>query len=181
MIQNEHGPRKLLFRRKEGLGMRRLFHSGLLKLLVLVGVSLLPGIGRAAMIKLSLEQLIAQADIIVQGIVVYQESAWNDQHTAIYTDVTLAVEGAVKGLPGLEVTFRVAGGIVGDIGMRTSNDPVFQVGEQVLVFLDTKGAMASVVGLRQGKYTVTGGTITRNGQTMAVDDFVSAIRAAAQK
>ncbi len=161
--------------------MKKPNRIGLMTLVVLAGVGLLSGLAAAAMIKLSLEQLTAEADAIVQGIVVYQESAWNAQHTAIYTDVTLAVEGAVKGLPGLEVTFRVAGGIVGGIGMRTSTDPVFHDGEQVLVFLDTKGAVASVVGLRQGKYTVTGGTITRNGQTMAVDDFVSAIRAAAQK
>ena len=161
--------------------MKKPNRIGLMTLVVLAGVGLLSGLAAAAMIKLSLEQLITRADMIVQGIVVYQESAWNEQHTAIYTDVTVGVEEAIKGLPGLEVTFQVAGGVVGDIGMRTSNDPGFHDGEQVLVFLDTKGAVASVVGLRQGKYTVTGGTITRNGQTMAVDDFVSAIRAAAQK
>ena len=89
------------------------------------------------MIKRSLEQLSQETDLILLGTVISQVSAWNDQHTAIHTDVTVAVEEAMKGSPGTEVTFRVAGGIVGDIGMRTSHSPVFQDGEQVIVFLNT--------------------------------------------
>lgn len=161
--------------------MRKLHFIGLVMLVVLAGVGLFLGSGIAAMIKLSLEQLAVEADTIVLGTVTGQASAWNAQRTAIYTDVTVAVEEAIKGSPGAEVTFRIAGGIVGDIGMRTSNDPVFQDGEQVIVFLNTEGAPASVVGLKQGKYTVRNGTVTRDGQTVAVADFLNAIRAALKK
>lgn len=133
------------------------------------------------MIKMSLERLSAEADTIVLGTVISQASTWNDEHTAIYTDVTITVEEKIKGSPGGEVTFRIAGGIVGDIGMRTSNDPVFQDGERVMVFLNTKGVQAGVVGLKQGKYTVRGETVTRDGKTATVADFTKAIRAASQK
>ena len=160
--------------------MRKPNRIGLMTLLVLFGVSLFPRIGGTAMIKLSLEQLITRADMIVQGIVVYQESAWNEQHTAIYTDVTVGVEEAIKGPLELEATFRISGGIVGDIGMRTSNDPVFQVGERVLVFLNAKEVVPRLVGLSQGKYMVKGGMVTRDGQAMTVADFISAILSALQ-
>jgi hypothetical protein len=128
------------------------------------------------MIKLSLDQLTNRADTIVLGTVWTQTSAWNPQRTAIYTNVTLNVETVVKGLPVREVTFQIAGGIVGDTTMRTSNDPVFHDGERVVVFLTTASVPASLVGLYQGKYTVKNGTVTRDGRTVAIDDFLDAIR-----
>ena len=130
------------------------------------------------MIKRSLEQLSQETDLIVLGTVTSQVSAWNDQRTAIHTDVTVAVEEAIKGSPGTEVTFRVAGGIVGDIGMRTSNSPVFQEREQVIVFLNTAVVPAHVV--NQGKYTVQNDTIIRDGHREPVVSFTKAIRAASQ-
>ena len=157
--------------------MRKLHHTELLTLVLLIGVSLFPDLGRTAMIKLSLEQLATEANIIVLGTITSQTSAWDAQHTAIYTDVTVAVEEVIKGSPGRKVTFRIAGGIVGEIGMRTSNDPVFQDGERMIVFLNTQSVPTRVVGLHQGKYTVRDGVVRRNGQTITVADFIKAIRA----
>jgi hypothetical protein len=144
---------------------------------LLVGVSLWPGLGATAMIQLSLKQLSQGAETIVLGTVTHQESAWNAQHTAIYTDVILDVEEAIKGAAGSEVTFRFAGGEVGDIGMRTSTAPTFYIGEQVIVFLHTEGSTAQLFGLRQGKFTVSDGTVTQEGQVVPVPDFRAAIRA----
>ncbi len=160
--------------------MKALPCLGVVVLAGLVGVGMFPGLGGAAMVKLRLEQLAAEADTIVLGTVTSQVSAWNAQHTAIYTDVTVAVEEVVKGTPGAEVTFRVAGGIVGDIGMRTSNDPVFQEGERVILFLNTREVPARVVGLHQGKYPVRDGAVKWDGQVVAVGDFLDAIRAASR-
>ena len=74
------------------------------------------------MYPLSLKQLSQGAEIIVLGTVTDQVSAWNDLSTAIYTDVMVEVEEAIKGVVGPEVTFRIDGGEVGNIGMRTSTD-----------------------------------------------------------
>ena len=82
---------------------------------LLAGVGLCPGLGATAMIQLSLEQLSRGAETIVLGTVTYQMSAWNTQHTAIYTDVIVEVEEAMKGVAGPEVTFRSAGGEVDNI------------------------------------------------------------------
>jgi len=160
--------------------VRKLRRMGLVLLVALAEASLFPSVGEAAMVTLSLEQLARGVNTIVLGTVTRQASAWNAQHTAIYTDVTVAIEEVIKGLSGLEVTFRVAGGIVGEIGMRTSNDPVFQDGERVIVFLNTDSAPARVGGLHQGKYTVRDGMVKKDGQRIAVADFINAVRAASR-
>jgi hypothetical protein len=114
---------------------------------LLAGVGLCLGLGEAAMIKPSLEQLSRGAESIVLGTVSNQVSTWNVTHRAIYTDVTVEVEEAMKGTVGPEVTFRTAGGEVGRIGMRTSTDPTFRMGERVIVFLRREGSTAQLFGL----------------------------------
>ena len=69
--------------------------------------------GHAAMRKLTMEDLARKADTIVLGTVTQQESAWDAQHMAIYTTVTLAVERMLVGTPAEVVTLQVAGGSVG--------------------------------------------------------------------
>jgi len=128
--------------------------------------------------KLHLEEIARQADTIVLGTVTHQESAWDAHHTAIHTDVTVAVERALVGSPGQEVTFRIAGGLVGSMGMRTSVDPVLREGERLVVFLDTLAVPARVVGLRQGTCPVQDNLVTVTGETWPLDDFLAAMRAA---
>jgi len=144
----------------------------------LSGLVLTVQTGHTIMRQLSLEEIARHADTIVLGIVTHQESAWDKHHTAIHTDVTVVVERAIVGSPGVEVTFRIAGGIAGSMGMRTSNDPVFQDGERVIVFLDTTTVPTSVVGLQQGKFTIRDNTVTSAGETLTLDDFIATIRTA---
>jgi hypothetical protein len=127
---------------------------------------------------LSVEDLVWKADTIVLGTVIQQESAWNVHHTAIYTTVTLAVERVLTGIARETVTFQVAGGIVGSMGMRTSNDAVFREGERVIVCLDTSAVPYTVVGLQQGKFTVQANMVTRADQSWSLDDFIAAVRTA---
>ena len=138
------------------------------------------GTGHAAMRKLPMEDLARQADTIVLGTVTRQESAWDTEHTAIYTDVTLAVERVLTGPPREAVTLRVAGGKVGGIGMRTSNDAAFRAGERVIVFLDTRAVPSTVVGMQQGKFVVKDNTVTRADETWSLDEFIAAVHAAAR-
>jgi hypothetical protein len=145
-------------------------------LVALYGLVLLAHTGHAAMRKLHLEEIARQADTIALGTVTHQESAWDAHYTAIHTDVTVAVERAIVGSPGEEVTFRIAGGIVGSMSMRTSVDPVVRDGERVLVFLDTSAVPASVVGLRQGTCPVQDNMVTVAGETWPLEDFIAAIR-----
>jgi hypothetical protein len=130
------------------------------------------------MLKMSVEDLTRQADTIVVGTVTQQESAWDAQHTAIYTDVTVAVERVLAGPPGDTVTLRIAGGIVGGMGMRTSNDAVFRDGERVIVFLDTTAVPSRVVGMQQGKCTIKDDLVTRADETVNLEEFIATVRSA---
>lgn len=145
-------------------------------LLAWYGLALMTQTGHTAMLALNLETIVRQADTIVLGTVTRQESAWDAHHTAIHTDVTVAVERAIVGLPGDEVTFRIAGGIVGGMGMRTSNDPVFRDGERVIVCLDSTSVPARLVGMQQGAFPVRDNTVTSAGETVSLEDFIAAIR-----
>lgn len=147
-------------------------------LAVLGSLMLIGQFGHAAMLKMSLEHLAKTADTVVYGTVVRQVSAWDAHHTAIHTDVTVAVKQAIVGTPEPEVTFRVMGGMVGGMGMRTSVDATFHDGEVVIVFLDMLEAPGSVVGMHQGKITVQENMVRSDGQLMSVDDFIASIRTA---
>ena len=146
------------------------------------GLGLILGVctGQAAMRYLSLEELARKADTIVLGTVIHQESAWDAEHTAIYTKVTLAVERVLVGSPMQTVTLQVAGGAVGGVGMRTSNDAVFREGERVIVCLDTSAVPGSLVGLQQGKFLVQDDTVSRADETWRLDAFSAAVRAVAR-
>ena len=135
--------------------------------------------GHAAMRKIPIKDLVRKADSIVLGTVIKQASAWDAQYTAIYTDVTLAVERVLAGTPGEMVTLRVAGGRVGGMGMRTSNDAAFQEGERVIVFLNTSAVPSTVVGMQQGKFALQDNMVTRADETWSLDEFIAAVRTVA--
>ena len=153
---------------------------GLYSIVYVVLCSLILGThpGHAAMLKMSVEDLSRRADTIVVGTVTQQQSAWDAQHTAIHTDVTVAVERVLAGTPGAIVTLQVAGGVVGSMGMRTSNDAVFQDGEQVIVFLDTTTIPNSVVGMQQGKFTIKDNLVIQADETVSLEEFIVTVRSA---
>src|SRR5262245_45236446 len=135
----------------------------------------------AAMVKLSVAQLAVEADTIVLGTVIGRVSTWNPEHTAILTQVTVSVERVLKGSPGHEVTFQVRGGEIGGLGMQTSVDPSFHLGERAVLFLDTSTTPATLTGLRQGKSAVRDGHVRRDGKAQPVGEFLDSVRAAVRR
>ena len=130
--------------------------------------------------KISLADLVGKADTIVLGTVTQQVSAWDARYTAIYTDVTLAVELVLTGHQGGVVTFRVPGGVVKGMGMGTSNDATFRVGERVIVCLDTNAVPNTVVGMQQGKFTVEDNRVIRANEIWSLPEFIAAVHTAAR-
>jgi hypothetical protein len=138
------------------------------------------GSSYAAMSTIPVEDLARQADTIVLGTVTRLESAWDAQYTAIHTDVTLAVELVLIGPQEEVVTFQVPGGSVDGMGMRTSIDAVFRNGERVIVCLNTHTVPHTVVGMQQGKFEVTGNTVTRANEHWDLEAFIEVVRTAAR-
>lgn len=138
----------------------------------------LAGESDALMIPMSVEELAVQAQRIVHGRVVRQESAWNDARTAIYTDVTLAVEQTAVGARAAELTFRIDGGAVDGIGMATSNDPRFEDGQELVVFLEGRAGKERLVSHSQGAFEVSQGKVAGRGAGLSVADLLERALAA---
>ena len=76
----------------------------------------------------------------------------------IYSYVTIRVEGVEKAAAGLSaarIVVRQVGGVVGNVGMLRSSQPVFSVNERVKVYLKKEGAYFRVVGGSLGKEPLT--------------------------
>jgi hypothetical protein len=81
---------------------------------------------------------------------------WNEDHSRIFTRVTLSVDQYIKGgSAGQPLTLLVPGGEVDGVGELYSHTAVFQSDESVLVFAqkDREGNYRVSAG-QQGKYTV---------------------------
>ncbi|HEX6836237.1 MAG TPA: hypothetical protein VF334_06665 [Polyangia bacterium] len=111
------------------------------------------------LVPLDTRALTDRAERIVLGTVESQVSRWSSDHQAIYTDVTIRVSRAYKGAvkPGERVVVRREGGVVDGMGMRVYGAASFTVGEEVVVFMETRGNAMWTVGMTQGKLRVTVG------------------------
>ncbi len=129
-----------------------------MKSLVVGALLLFCGVARATMLApLDTKALTTRADRVVLGVVESQVSRWTDDHQAIYTDATIRVTKSYKGgvAPGQTLVVRREGGAVDGIGMRVYGAAVFTVGEEVLVFAETRGGATDTVGMTQGKLHVS--------------------------
>jgi len=146
------------------------------KLFLVVAIAALALVGAQAafatsVLKFSLQELTKKSDSIVMARVDDAVSSWDAAHKEIYTFYTLSVLQGVKGNKGATtITLRELGGTVGNISSIVPGMPSFQKGEEVVVFLTQKDAAGYpwVMGLQQGKYTVTTG---KNGVKMVRNDL----------
>jgi len=113
---------------------------------------------------LSIEEMTEVAHAVVHGTVTSVESAWDDSHTRIFTNVTISVSSYLSGSGPSTVSIRQAGGVVGSSELFIAGQPRFTVGEEVVVFLEPDGTGQPnryvVVCMAAGKYTVSFDTIT---------------------
>ncbi len=122
---------------------------------LLLGCLLLPRPALRAdqMSPLSIEQLSAKADLVLQGKVLDQ-TVQRDPQGRIYTAVRLEVSEVWKGkLATNQFTVVHGGGVLGDEVALVSGQAHYEVGEEVAVFLLLNSPEAGVsVGLAQGKF-----------------------------
>jgi hypothetical protein len=122
--------------------------------------------------ELTLEQLVTRADRIVRGSVVGLESQWDEDHALIYTSVTVSVRDCLRGeRPSEEVTIKVPGGVVGELGLTVSHAPTFMMDEDVILFLQGQ----EIVGWSHGKLTIVGSMVVEKG--IPVNEFIGQVHA----
>lgn len=128
----------------------------------------------AIMIPLSTTQLRQDADVVVIGQVMELKSYWDNEETVIFTRARLKLDKMISGsLPVPEVIVEYPGGTVGEMTMGCSDQPSFQVGERVLVFLKAQPSFNEerfssqecyqVIGAAQGVYHIDNHHIARKG------------------
>jgi hypothetical protein len=96
----------------------------------------------ALMVKLTLDDLVAKSDAIVIGKVVdiYParsgvEPLWSS-YLQVFTDVIIQTESYLYGKPqSAYIAVRVTGGRAGEIVMWVEDEPVFNLGEEAVLFL----------------------------------------------
>jgi hypothetical protein len=124
--------------------------------MLLAGLLLL-GLPAAAttMLRLDVPELAQSSDTVVHGTVRRVESRWSGDRRRIITDVEIQVTESLKGQPGSTVLVIQPGGKMGDIGQIVHGTASFTPGEEVVVFLERRGASAfQLSGMAQGKYQV---------------------------
>jgi hypothetical protein len=129
---------------------------------------------------LSIEEMVDRANVIIIGDVTSLSCQWDKEKAKIWTFVTIKCTDHLK-YSGEEekqneITFRLLGGVVEDIGMEVSGAPKFELSEHVLVFLeqDFSGNYA-VVEWAAGKYTLSDGYWVNNS-TKYSDSLISDIK-----
>jgi hypothetical protein len=118
----------------------KLFRRVIIVLLLVVSSSVLrlafPAVIQSGTQNSNLEELISGADVIIIGTVAEDSSYWNDTRTEIYTSVILTVEENLKFAVSQDrIIITIPGGEVDGIKQWISGSPVFDQGEQTLVFL----------------------------------------------
>ena len=123
----------------------------------------------AALLSLSLAQgavvykdvgeLTAESNRIVIGDVVEVTSFWNQAHTLINSRIVIEVDDYLIGEGTGTEMLEMGGGTVGELSLRVSVLPVFDVGDHVLLFLND--SEIGLVGSFQGAYLTDGEQIGR--------------------
>lgn len=85
-----------------------------------------------------------------------KQSRWDDSQTQIFTEYQVGVERVLKDPTQTLPFLRALGGTVGDITMRASGIPDFEIGDRAVLFLDTDpSGLFPVVGWQTGVFRVT--------------------------
>jgi hypothetical protein len=125
---------------------------------VLLALCFLPAVpAPAAVLKaMALPEMVEKAETVFVGTVVKAESAWNPEHTHIYTKTTFSVHDCLKGHAPDTIVIETMGGVVEGMGMMVPGMPLFRTDEKDLLFVTTNPQSGSkrVLGWAQGRFQI---------------------------
>lgn len=106
-------------------------------------------------VAMDLEDLVAESDSIVQGVVESVTSEWDNDKKLIFTYASIRVDDPLKGERFRTLMIRQMGGRIGALMLSVPGIPEFDEGVGVIVFLKNAGnGTFHVVGLNQGRYVI---------------------------
>lgn len=146
-------------------------------LMLFCAVALAMPAAASTFLEISQEELVAQADAVVQGRVIEVQSFWNKQGTAIVTEAVVEVEETVLGRERSHVRLVTFGGEVDGYVIEAHGFPTFRKGQRLLVFLEPQRKREDgahrVLGYRQGELEIRQ---DRQGREIAVPMWEGAER-----
>jgi len=126
-------------------------------LLLTALVATAPFVRATTVIPPTFDELVDQADLIFQGEVTNVKSEWVGEGAQrhIMSYVSFKVSDAVKGDTGQNYTIRMLGGTVDGESMGVSDAPIFQVGDQEILFVQNNGSQfIPLVGIMHGRFHI---------------------------
>ncbi len=113
-------------------GLRAAVHS----LILMLGIALMVQSAHPVLVRFTLGQMTEGAEAIVHGRVRAVRCEWSQDHTLITTVATLEITDILKGrLSSAIVYVQYPGGQIDELGLRVSDMPSLNQGEDVLLFL----------------------------------------------
>ena len=135
---------------------------------------LMATVAQALMLAMSLEQLVAESDMVVDGQVMEVRSFWTTDHKSIVTRANIVVSEVIAGEVKEQIVMvEYPGGEVDGIGLKVSDIATLKTGENVVLFLRRMKNLAGeaqvlqIVGEAQGKYSVAEGMAVKGDFTVA--------------
>jgi hypothetical protein len=120
--------------------------------------------------RLDLDDLVKKAGRIVVGKVVATRTYWSAGRKYILTDYTIQVDESLKGRGARQIAVTTVGGKIGDLQLYVAGMPSFEQGENAVVFVEQSAGYQTVLGLAQGKFTVTNGEVSNRLGGLAFPD-----------
>src|SRR5687768_1790780 len=112
--------------------------------------------------RLTLDDLARRSQSVVQGVVRGSRTYWSPDGKLILTNTTIEVTEAIKGQAGRTIDVTTVGGRIGDTVLHVSGMPAFTSGENTIVFVERSSGYLTVLGLGQGKFTVSNGEVANS-------------------
>jgi hypothetical protein len=120
--------------------------------------------------RLTLGEMVKKADRIVAGRVISERTHWSHNGNLILTTYTIEVGETIKGQAARTVEVTTLGGRIGNRELRVSGMPAFDAGEEAVVFIEKSNAVSLVVGLAQGKFSITNGEVSNRVSDLTFAD-----------
>lgn len=102
------------------------------------------------------EEMVTQAEAVVQGRIIGLDSFWSEQGRLILTEAIVEVDEVLLGSAARQLRVRTAGGRVGDLHVVAHGFPAFAPGEEVILFLAAGEGHDGyrVLGYQQGHFRI---------------------------
>ncbi|HUP49957.1 MAG TPA: hypothetical protein VNA04_14315 [Thermoanaerobaculia bacterium] len=136
-----------------------------------------PRAGATVALAATFDEKVENAQAIVLGRVVKQETRYDEEKRFILTYTTFRVEKALKGGAPPDLTLVTPGGRVGEVRQTTVGVPVFEEGREHVVFVRDSSRGPTVLFFDQGAYDV----VTERGERIVLPVATGAVRLDAQR